>query len=64
MAEEYGLKLKFKENFHDFYISASKEDEYARLLQRIGVIGGQNSEMSEEEWEAAGVYLAFAFEKR
>ncbi|GAA5814517.1 hypothetical protein MFLAVUS_008014 [Mucor flavus] len=64
LAEEYGLKLKLKENFHDFYSSASKEEEYSRLLQRIGVIGGQAPEMTEEEWEAAGIYLAFVFEKR
>ncbi|KAL0137163.1 guanine-N(7)-methyltransferase domain-containing protein [Mucor lusitanicus] len=64
LASEYGLKLKFKENFHDFYASASKEEEHARLLNRIGVIGGQAPEMTQEEWEAAGIYLAFAFEKK
>lgn len=57
------MRLKFKENFHDFYISASKEEEHSRLLGRIGVIGGHTPEMSQEEWEAAGIYLAFAFEK-
>lgn len=38
--------------------------EYSRLLERIGVVGGDKAEMSLEEWEAAGIYLAFAFEKR
>lgn len=64
LANEYGLELKYKQNFHEFYKMASKEDEHARLLQRIGVIGGQAPDMSEEEWEAAGIYLAFAFVKK
>ncbi|KAI8376602.1 guanine-N(7)-methyltransferase domain-containing protein [Choanephora cucurbitarum] len=64
LANEYGLRLKFKENFHQFYASASREEEFSRLLQRIGVVGGQTPEMNDEDWEAAGIYLAFAFEKQ
>ncbi|KAI9483348.1 MAG: mRNA capping enzyme-domain-containing protein [Benjaminiella poitrasii] len=63
LAGEYGLRLLFKENFHNFYVSALKNPNHAKLLQRIGVIGGRSREMSNEEWEAAGIYLAFAFEK-
>ncbi|KAG0765774.1 hypothetical protein G6F57_002473 [Rhizopus arrhizus] len=64
LASEYGLVLKFKENFHTFYANSLKVPEYSRLLERIGVVGGDKAEMSLEEWEAAGIYLAFAFEKR
>ncbi|CEI88792.1 Putative mRNA cap guanine-N7 methyltransferase [Rhizopus microsporus] len=64
LANEYGLELKYKENFHDFYVNALKEPDYARLLERIGVVGGDKAEMSMEEWETAGIYLAFAFEKK
>ncbi|CAO3671197.1 unnamed protein product [Rhizopus stolonifer] len=63
LAKEYGLVLKEKENFHDFYVNNLKEPEYAKLLERIGVVGGYKAEMSSEEWEAAGIYLTFAFEK-
>ncbi|KAI7908184.1 guanine-N(7)-methyltransferase domain-containing protein [Cokeromyces recurvatus] len=63
LASEYGLRLLFKENFHHFYLSSSKNPEYSKLLQRIGVIGGRLPEMTKEEWEGAGIYLAFAFEK-
>jgi mRNA (guanine-N7-)-methyltransferase len=63
LAKEYGLKLVFKENFHQFYVSASKDEEFSKLLNRIGVIGGHAPDMSEEEWEAAGIYLAFTFQK-
>jgi mRNA (guanine-N7-)-methyltransferase len=35
------------------------------LLERIGVVGGRNvPDMTQEEWEAAGIYLAFAFQKQ
>lgn len=34
------------------------------LLKRMKVVGGQEPEMSPEEWEAAGIYLAFAFQKK
>ncbi|KAI7854631.1 guanine-N(7)-methyltransferase domain-containing protein [Circinella umbellata] len=63
MAKSYGLKLIFKQDFHELYKAASQEKDFGWLLERIGVVGGNNSEMSEEEWEAARVYLAFAFEK-
>ncbi|KAI8098503.1 guanine-N(7)-methyltransferase domain-containing protein [Halteromyces radiatus] len=64
LANEYGLELNYKENFHPFYQRAKTDKDHARLLQRIGVVGGQEPEMSVEEWEAAGIYLAFAFTKR
>ncbi|KAI9026551.1 guanine-N(7)-methyltransferase domain-containing protein [Phycomyces nitens] len=64
LAGEYGMVLKRKENFHDLYQTASKEEEFGKLLRRIGVVGGPNPEMSTEEWEAAGIYLAFVFQKK
>ncbi|KAI8333323.1 guanine-N(7)-methyltransferase domain-containing protein [Chlamydoabsidia padenii] len=64
LAKEYGLDLIYKENFHPFYQRAIKDKNHAMLLQKIGVVGGQGPEMSPEEWEAAGIYLAFAFQKR
>jgi mRNA (guanine-N7-)-methyltransferase len=64
LAEEYGLELKFKQNFHEFYKSASQEEDHNELLKRMKVVGGQEPDMSAEEWEAAGIYLGFAFQKR
>ncbi|CAM0141826.1 mRNA cap guanine-N7 methyltransferase [Umbelopsis sp. WA50703] len=63
LASEYGLELRFKQNFHDFYQSASQEGENNELLRRMKVVGGYDKEMSKDEWEAAGIYLAFAFQK-
>lgn len=56
LAKSYGLRLLFKENFHDYYNNASRDDDSRKLLERIGVIGGPLPEMSEEEWEAARKY--------
>ncbi|KAI9284149.1 guanine-N(7)-methyltransferase domain-containing protein [Umbelopsis sp. AD052] len=64
LAEEYGLELKFKQNFHQFFESASHEGDHNTLLRRMKVVGGYDPEMSKEEWEAAGIYLAFAFQKK
>lgn len=64
LAKEYGLDLIYKENFHPFYQRAIQDKNNASLLQKIGVVGGQGPEMTPEEWEAAGIYLAFAFQKR
>lgn len=57
LASEYGLRLRFKQNFHELYESASKEPEMAKLLPRLGVISGDRGPMSAEEWEAAREYL-------
>ncbi|KAI9281171.1 guanine-N(7)-methyltransferase domain-containing protein [Sporodiniella umbellata] len=64
LAKEYGLVLKYIENFHNFYVNNLNEPEFSKLLERIGVVGGNKAAMSQEEWEAAGIYLAFAFEKQ
>ena len=53
MAKSYGLKLIFKQDFHELYNEASRERDFGWLLERIGVVGGNNPEMSKEEWEAA-----------
>ncbi|KAG0174579.1 mRNA cap guanine-N7 methyltransferase [Apophysomyces sp. BC1015] len=63
LAREYGLSLRLRENFHDFYAQQSQNEEHQQLLRRIRVIGGGSPEMSGEEWEASGIYLAFAFQK-
>ncbi|KAI9305456.1 guanine-N(7)-methyltransferase domain-containing protein [Cunninghamella echinulata] len=64
LANEYGLELVLKQNFHPFYQQAKNSKDGGKLLQRIGVVGGHLPEMSNEEWEAAGIYLAFAFRKK
>ncbi|KAF7732002.1 mRNA cap guanine-N7 methyltransferase [Apophysomyces ossiformis] len=54
LAKEYGLSVRLREPFHQFYARQSQKEEYQKLLGRIGVIGGDSPDMTEEEWEAAG----------
>jgi mRNA (guanine-N7-)-methyltransferase len=65
LAAEYGLELRFKRRFHDVYHEAKEERMYRDLLYFMKVIreNSADGEMSEAEWEAAGLYTAFAFEK-
>ncbi|KAL1916688.1 uncharacterized protein VTP21DRAFT_5392 [Calcarisporiella thermophila] len=65
LAREYGLTLMYKQRFHELYDDARRDPEFLSLLYRMGVIktSPEPRGLSEEEWEAAGIYLSFAFKK-
>ncbi|EJD05943.1 mRNA-methyltransferase [Fomitiporia mediterranea MF3/22] len=64
MASEYHLQLIYKSEFHDVYAEHFEHPEYGQLLQRMKVVDSRGeSQMDEDQWEAANVYIAFAFEK-
>ncbi|KAL5511540.1 ABD1 [Sanghuangporus vaninii] len=64
MASEYHLQLLYKAEFHDVYAEHCEHPEYGPLLQRMKVVDANGeSQMDEDQWEAANVYVAFAFEK-
>ncbi|GJJ67892.1 mRNA (guanine-N7-)-methyltransferase [Entomortierella parvispora] len=63
LAEEYGLELIYNKKFHQVYEEASQEHDFNQLLYRMNVIS-ENGSLSADEWEAANVYLAFAFKKK
>ena len=62
LARVYGLRLRFRKTFHEFYSEYSKQPSFAALLERMGVVQ-RGRPFSAELWEAAQIYLAFAFEK-
>jgi len=65
LASEYGLKLVYKREFHDVFMDERESPEFGPLLQRMKVMDASGgSKMTEDEWEAANLYLAFAFEKQ
>jgi len=65
LAEEYGLLPIYKEAFHNIYQEESEDPEFGQLLKTMKVVDSNHeSAMDEAQWEAANVYLAFAFEKR
>ncbi|KAJ3295192.1 mRNA cap guanine-N7 methyltransferase [Borealophlyctis nickersoniae] len=63
LAAEYGLELLFKEPFHEFYEKAAKVEANRALLRRMNVVHPESA-LSNDEWEVAGLYIAFAFRKK
>ncbi|KAI7828789.1 guanine-N(7)-methyltransferase domain-containing protein [Gamsiella multidivaricata] len=63
LAEEYGLELIYNKKFHQVYEEASQELDFNQLLYRMNVIS-EDGHLSADEWEAANIYLAFAFKKK
>jgi len=65
MAREYGLYLKYKEEFHEVFEEHQDHSEFGPLMVRMKVVekNGESS-MNEDQWEAANIYIAFAFEKK
>lgn len=64
LAAEYGLKLVYKEEFHQIFEEHHEHDEFGPLLQRMRVVDANGeSHMDEDQWEAANIYVGFAFEK-
>ncbi|GAQ81341.1 mRNA capping enzyme family protein [Klebsormidium nitens] len=62
LAEEYGLTVEVRSNFHSFIAEHSRNPEFAELLRTMGV-AERGKQMSAAEWDAAYLYLAFVFRK-
>jgi len=63
MAAEYKLFPIYKEEFH--HVFQEHQEDYKPLMVRMKVVDGNGeSSMDEDQWEAANIYIAFAFEKR
>jgi hypothetical protein len=54
MAREYGLYLKYKEEFHEVFEEHQDHSEFGPLMVRMKVVekNGESS-MNEDQWEAA-----------
>lgn len=65
LAEEYGLELIDKKNFHEFVHEHIKNPEFAELMKILGALGNGASRdtISTDEWDAAYLYMAFVFKK-
>jgi mRNA (guanine-N7-)-methyltransferase len=65
MASEYGLSPIYKEEFHQVFEENQEHPEFKPLLEKMKVVDLDGaSAMDEDQWEAANIYIAFAFEKR
>ncbi|WWC68714.1 uncharacterized protein I206_102648 [Kwoniella pini CBS 10737] len=64
LAMEYKLKLIYKKPFHDILQEEKESRDFGPLLGKMGVINNNGeSSMNEDQWEAANLYMGFAFEK-
>ncbi|KAH8102839.1 guanine-N(7)-methyltransferase [Cristinia sonorae] len=64
-AAEYGLHPVYMKQFHEVFAENQPHEEFGPLLVRMKVVDANGeSQMDEDQWEAANIYIAFAFEKR
>ncbi|KAJ1022208.1 hypothetical protein NDA18_005439 [Ustilago nuda] len=64
LAQEVGLRCIYRKNFAEIYHEGSRHNEYGKLLERMRVVDRYGSlSLDEEMWQAATLYLGFAFEK-
>lgn len=54
LANEHGLHLLYKEEFHKIFVAEREHREFKPLLQRMKVVSASGeSQMDEDQWEAA-----------
>uniref|UniRef100_V5EP13 mRNA cap guanine-N(7) methyltransferase n=2 Tax=Kalmanozyma brasiliensis (strain GHG001) TaxID=1365824 RepID=V5EP13_KALBG len=64
LAMEVGLRCIYRRNFAEMYEEGSRHEEHGKLLERMKVVDRYGSlALDEEMWQAATLYLGFAFEK-
>lgn len=63
IAEEFGLELVLKANFHRFFLEFVRDEKYYRLLHQLGVFN-ETTQFPEDDWTTASLYQAFAFRKK
>ncbi|ORY23439.1 mRNA capping enzyme-domain-containing protein [Naematelia encephala] len=64
LALEYRLRLVYRKSFNEVLQEEQSSRDFGPLLGRMKVINeAGESAMDEDQWEAANLYMAFAFEK-
>ncbi|KAF5358252.1 hypothetical protein D9756_001837 [Leucocoprinus leucothites] len=64
MAADYKLELIYKKDFHEVFMENQEDPEFGPLMVRMKVVDANGeSSMDEAQWEAANIYVAFAFRK-
>ncbi|KAH0608666.1 uncharacterized protein H6S33_001800 [Morchella sextelata] len=64
IAEDYSLELIYKKPFHDIWKEEREDRDLKVLAERMGVVGRDGTfAIDDEQWDACGFYLGFAFRK-
>jgi mRNA (guanine-N7-)-methyltransferase len=62
LAREHGLHLLYKEEFHNIFQAEREHREFKPLLQRMKVVSASGeSQMDEDQWDAASAYASRSF---
>ncbi|CAD6576057.1 MAG: mRNA cap guanine-N7 methyltransferase [Tremellales sp. Tagirdzhanova-0007] len=65
LAAEYRLRLVYNRPFNEILQEEQNSRDFGPLLGKMGVINDRGeSAMDPDQWEAANLYMAFAFEKQ
>ncbi|PIA13607.1 guanine-N(7)-methyltransferase [Coemansia reversa NRRL 1564] len=64
LAKEHGLELEYCRDFHNLFADHTNDHSSVELLRRMRVVDNDRPEISADEWEAVGIYLAVAFRKK
>ncbi|KAJ2450272.1 mRNA cap guanine-N7 methyltransferase [Coemansia sp. RSA 2336] len=64
LAREHQLELELCCNFHELFATHTHERSSMELFHRMRVLDAQRPQISPDEWEAVGIYLAVAFRKK
>ncbi|GFZ42672.1 mRNA (guanine-N(7)-)-methyltransferase [Saitozyma sp. JCM 24511] len=64
LAAEYRLRLIYKKQFNDILTEEAPSRDFGPLLGKMGVLNEHGESMMDgDQWEAAMLYMGFAFEK-
>jgi mRNA (guanine-N7-)-methyltransferase len=64
LADKYKLRPLYKKEFHDVFQEFHEHPDFRPLLQKMKVVDENGeTEMNDDQWEAANIYVAFAMEK-
>lgn len=65
LAQEYNLEMLYRKQFHDIFFEEQKDYQMKMLLEHMNLVNNKGERIiSDDEWDAAEFYIAFAFEKR
>ncbi|KAJ2845365.1 mRNA cap guanine-N7 methyltransferase [Coemansia erecta] len=64
LAETFDLVLVYSKGFHDFYYEKLMDRKYVELFHRMRVVDEERPSISDDEWEAIGIYLTVVFRKK
>ncbi|KAJ1662965.1 mRNA cap guanine-N7 methyltransferase [Coemansia sp. RSA 1813] len=64
LAQEHGLELLYCRPFHSMYVESMADPAYSGLFWKMRVVEESRPEITPDEWEAIGIYMAVAFVKK